>query len=79
VGVGHGKPNQNALIERFNKSLREELLDANLFNTLSQVQDAVDEWVTDYNEYRPHESLGRKPPTAFLTRIFKTESFTSNL
>jgi putative transposase len=74
-----GKPNQNALIERFNKSLRDELLDANLFNTLSQVQEAVDEWITDYNEYRPHESLGRIPPTVFLPRIFKTESSTSNL
>jgi putative transposase len=74
-----GKPNQNALIERFNKSLREEVLDANLFNTLSEVQQAVDEWITDYNEYRPHESLGRIPPTVFLPRVFKPETSTSRL
>ena len=74
-----GKPNQNALIERFNKSLRDEILDANLFNTLSEVQQAVDEWITDYNEYRPHESLGRIPPTVFLPRVFKPETSTSRL
>jgi putative transposase len=74
-----GKPNQNALIERFNKSLRDEVLDANPFNTLSEVQQAVDEWITDYNEYRPHESLGRIPSTVFLPRAFKPETSTSRL
>jgi len=64
-----GKPNQNAFIERFNKSYREEILDANLFNTLAEVQDATDEWVDDYNNFRPHESLGRIPPTQFLPRL----------
>jgi len=63
-----GKPNQNAFIERFNKSYREEILDANLFNTLAEVQEATDEWVDDYNNFRPHESLGRIPPTQFLPR-----------
>lgn len=63
-----GKPNQNAFIERFNKSYREEVLDANLFNTLADVQEATDEWVEDYNHFRPHESLGRIPPAQFLPR-----------
>ena len=66
-----GKPNQNAFIERFNKSYREEVLDANLFNTLTEVQAATDEWVMDYNEFRPHESLGRVPPTTYMPRVFK--------
>ncbi|HAC15763.1 MAG TPA: hypothetical protein DCE78_07445 [Bacteroidetes bacterium] len=74
-----GKPNQNAFIERFNKSYREEVLDANLFNTLSEVRAATDEWVMDYNEFRPHESLGRVPPTMFMSRFFKQEISISDL
>lgn len=74
-----GKPNQNAFIERFNKSYREEVLDANLFNTLTEVQAATDEWVMDYNEFRPHESLGRVPPTTFMPRVFKQEVSISDL
>jgi len=66
-----GKPNQNAFIERFNKSFRVEVLDANLFNSISEVQMAADEWLMDYNEYRPHESLGDVPPAAFLPRVFE--------
>jgi putative transposase len=68
-----GKPNQNAFIERFNRSFREEVLDANLFNTLSEVQSIADAWLSDYNEYRPHESLGNVPPIEFMHRVFKTE------
>ena len=62
------RSNQNAFIERFNKSYREEVLDANLFNTLVEVQEATDEWVEDYNYFRPHESLGRMPPKKFMSR-----------
>lgn len=68
-----GKPNQNAFIERFNRSFREEVLDAHLFNALSEVQWIADAWLADYNEYRPHESLGNVPPTKFKQRVFKTE------
>jgi len=66
-----GKPNQNAFIERFNKSFRVEVLDANLFNSIPEVQMAADVWLMDYNEYRPHESLGDVPPAAFLPRVFE--------
>lgn len=69
-----GKPNQNAFIERFNKSFRDEVLDANLFNTLSEAQEAAEIWLEDYNEYRPHESLGDLPPAVFKPRVFKPES-----
>ena len=43
-----GKPNQNAYIERFNRSFRTEVLDANLFNSVSEAQAAADEWVTEW-------------------------------
>lgn len=38
-----GKPDQNAFVERFNKSFRDEVLDANLFNSVLQAQAAADE------------------------------------
>lgn len=54
-----GKPNQNAFIQRFNKCFRLEVLDANLFNSISEVQMAADEWLMDYNEYN-HRSFTLK-------------------
>jgi putative transposase len=63
-----GKPNQNAYIERFNRSFRTEVLDANLLNSVSEVQAAADEWVTDYNQYRSQESLGNVPPVQYMPR-----------
>jgi putative transposase len=44
-----------------------------LFNTLSEVQSIADAWLSDYNEYRPHESLGNVPTIEFMQRVFKTE------
>ena len=41
-----GKPNQNAFIERFNRSFRQEVLDAWLFNVVSEVQTAADDWLS---------------------------------
>jgi putative transposase len=74
-----GKHNQNAFIERFNKSFRTEVLDANLFNSISQVQMAADIWLMDYNEYRPHESLGDVPQAAYMPRVFKQDVSSFNL
>lgn len=64
-----GCPNQNAYIERFNRSYREEVLDPHIFSTLSQVRDLSWAWLTSYNEERPHSSLGNIPPAEFKRRI----------
>jgi putative transposase len=74
-----GKPNQNAFIERFNKSYRQEVLDANLFSTLAEVQAATDDWIEDYNLNRPHDALGRVPPAQYLPRLQTPNLSTSNL
>lgn len=60
-----GKPVQNAFIESFNGRLREECLNANWFVNLADAKRKIEEWRTDYNEQRPHSSLGYLPPQQF--------------
>jgi len=64
-----GKPNQNAYIERFNRSFRDEVLDPHLFSNLNQVRELSWAWRLTYNEERPHKSLGNIPPAEFKRRL----------
>ena len=64
-----GKPHQNAFIERFNRTYREEVLNAHLFETLNQVREVTYRWLPTYTEVRPHDSLGRVPPVVFRRRL----------
>lgn len=57
-----GRPNQNAYIERFNRTFREEVLDPHLFARLDDVREAAHWWMIEYNELRPHDSLGDQTP-----------------
>ena len=63
-----GIPMQNGYIERFNRSYRSEILDRYLFRTLDEVRILTEDWMVEYNEIRPHESLGNLPPKVFLER-----------
>jgi putative transposase len=64
-----GKPMQNGYIERCNGSVRKELLNANVFYSLKEVREKIDEWVLDYNFHRPHESLNYRAPMDLLEAI----------
>lgn len=60
-----GKPQQNAFIERFNRTYRHEVLNAYLFDDLEQAREITEAWIRSYNEERPHRALGKLPPKPF--------------
>ncbi len=57
-----GSPWENGYIESFNGTLRRELLDREVFDTLLEAQVLIERWRHEYNEVRPHSSLGYRPP-----------------
>lgn len=61
-----GKPVENAFIESFNGRLREECLNVHQFATLAQAQAVIEVWRCDYNQQRPHSSLGNLTPDEFV-------------
>ena len=60
-----GKPNKNGYIERFNRTFREDVLDAYIFESLSQLQFICSEWREKYNYGHPHQSLAGRSPVDF--------------
>lgn len=63
-----GKPVENAFIESFNGKLRDECLNANLFFSLEDANRKLEHWRTDYNNSRPHSSLGNLTPREYALR-----------
>ena len=57
IRIQKGKPQQNAVIERFNRTFREEILDAEIFYSVEQAQKLTDAWVEDYNTKRLHQDI----------------------
>ncbi len=54
------------------------MLDAYVFESLAEVQRLTKEWLIDYNEQRPHESLKRMPPARFYPRPLPTPAESTN-
>ena len=57
-----GSPWENGYIESFNGKLRDELLNGEIFTTLTEARVLIENWRKEYNQVRPHSSLGYKPP-----------------
>lgn len=63
-----GKPTDNAHIESFNGSLRDECLNTNWFLSIEDAKGKLRAWRNDYNEYRPHSSLDNLTPAEYAAR-----------
>jgi putative transposase len=61
-----GKPNQNAYIERFNRTARHEWLDLHQFESIEHAQLLATQWLWQYNNERPHTAIGGVPPRRLL-------------
>ena len=61
-----GKPTQNAYVERFNRTVRHEWLDLNLFESVAHAQQLATEWVWQYNNERPNMAIGGVSPRLYL-------------
>ncbi len=66
-----GKPVDNCFVESFNGKFRDECLNAHWFTSLWSARRLIQEWVQDYNEVRPHSSLGNRPPAVFAAALKK--------
>jgi putative transposase len=60
-----GKPTQNAFVESFNGKFRDSCLNQYWFRSLEEAKQVIENWREDYNEIRPHSSLGYQPPSVF--------------
>ena len=65
IFIQAGKPNQNAYVERLNRTFREDVLDAYLFESPEQLNIIAQKWMDQYNNEHPHQSLGAISPIAF--------------
>ena len=73
-----GKPTDNSHIESFNARLRDECLNVHQFTSLDHAKAVIEAWRIDYNDHRPHGSLGHLTPTEFAaTRQATSASVTA--
>ena len=61
-----GKPTDNSFIESFNGKFRSECLNTHWFMNLDDARQKMEDWRRDYNEIRPHSTIGNKPPISLM-------------
>ena len=60
------KPTDNSYIESFNGKFRAECLNAHWFMTLDDARAKMEDWLREYDEFRPHGAIGNKVPISFM-------------
>ncbi|OON33512.1 transposase [Izhakiella australiensis] len=68
-----GKPTDNAFIESFNGSLRDECLNVHWFLSLEDACEKIEQWRQEYNRERPHSSLNNRTPEEFIRSLQKSQ------
>ena len=71
-----GSPWENGYNESFNGKLRDELLNLEIFYTLHEARTLIEWWRREYNHYRPHSSLGYRPPAPVARQVAEAVSAT---
>lgn len=74
-----GSPWENGYLESFNGKLRDELLNLEIFDTLLEAKVLIERWRMEYNQVRPHSSLGYRPPAPEAVEPFPLGSATLRL
>ena len=72
-----GKPTDNAFVESFNGTFRAECLNAHWFETLAEAKRLIEAWRQEYNESRPHRSLGERTPSEFASEYAASRVLTA--
>jgi putative transposase len=73
-----GKPTQNAYIERFNRTARNEWLNMHIFDSIEHAQSLATEWMWVYNNERPHSSIGGIPPRKRPCKLKRVNTSVAN-
>jgi transposase InsO family protein len=65
VFIEYGSPWQNPFVERFNRTMRDEILNGESFDSVTEARVVIGGWIREYNTLRPHRGLGMKTPQSF--------------
>ena len=71
MSVQPGNPQQNAYVERYNRTLRYDWLNQNMFMTVEEAQASATLWLWTYNNERPNMAIGGITPAQKLERNVK--------
>lgn len=64
--IEKGSPQQNPFVERFNRTMRNEVLNGESFHSILEARVVILRWIEEYNTVRPHRGLDMMTPSAFL-------------